>query len=910
MADLLRYDGQVVVVTGAGGGLGKAYALFFASRGAKLVINDLGGSFKGEGGNSKAADVVVNEIKAAGGEAVANYDSVENGDKIIETAIKAFGRIDILINNAGILRDISFKNMSDKDWDLIMAVHVTGAYRTTRAAWPYFRKQKFGRVINTASAAGLFGSFGQANYSAAKLALVGFTEVLAKEGAKYNIICNVIAPLAASRMTETVMPPEVLEQLKPQWVVPLVAVLTHKSNTHENGSIFELGGGHVAKIRWERSEGLLLKADESYTPGAVIKQWNKVTDFTNPAHPDGPNDFLGLLEKSMKLGPSEQGENPDFKGKVVLITGAGAGIGRAYAHAFAKAGATIAVNDLVNPDDVVNEIKKAGGKAVGIKASSEEGDKVVQAVIDAFGRIDIIINNAGILRDKAFTNMTDELWFPVMNVHLRSTYKITKAAWPHLVKQKYGRIINTTSTSGIYGNYGQSNYAAAKCGILGFSRTLALEGAKNNIYVNTIAPNAGTQMTATIMPPEMVQAFKPEYIAPLVLALASDKLPNPTGGLYEVGSGWIGQTRWQRTGGAGFPIDVELTPEAVIKAWPKIVTFDERADHPSKAQEAMAKVFANIQAQTEAKAGKKAPKAKQAKPVENPQQYIDAIAKAKTAKPKPTQFDYTDRDSMLYNLGIGAKRDEVKYIFEGADDFQVLPTFGVIPQFNTEMPFSFSDVVPNFNPMMLLHGEQYLEIKKFPIPTSAKTSNHGKLIEVVDKGNAAILKSGVTTINSETGEELFYNESTVFLRGCGGFGGPKKPADRGAATAPNTPPKRAPDVVVESKTTEEQAAVYRLSGDYNPLHVDFNFAKVGGFDVPILHGLCFMGIASKAVYERFGAFKNVKVRFAGSVFPGQTIVTEMWKEGNKVVFQAKVKETGKLAISGAAAELIDSKNKL
>lgn len=169
---------------------------------------------------------------------------------------------------------------------------------------------------------------------------------------------------------------------------------------------------------------------------------------------------------------------------------------------------------------------------------------------------------------------------------------------------------------------------------------------------------------------------------------------------------------------------------------------------------------------------------------------------------------------MLYNLGIGAKRTEVDYIFEGADKFQVLPTFGVIPQFGAEMPFSFSDVVPNFNPMMLLHGEQYLEIKKFPIPTAAKTSNHGKLIEVVDKGNAAILKSSVTTVNSETGEELFYNESTVFLRGCGGFGGPNKPQDRGAATAPNAPPKRAPDAVVESTTTEEQAAVYRLSGDY------------------------------------------------------------------------------------------------
>lgn len=143
----------------------------------------------------KAADVVVDEIKAAGGKAVANYDSVTSGEKIIETAIQNFGRIDILLNNAGILRDVSFKNMSDKDWDLIIDVHVKGSYKCARAAWPHFRKQKYGRVINTASAAGLFGSFGQTNYSAAKLAMVGFTETLAKEGAKYNIHANVIAPI-------------------------------------------------------------------------------------------------------------------------------------------------------------------------------------------------------------------------------------------------------------------------------------------------------------------------------------------------------------------------------------------------------------------------------------------------------------------------------------------------------------------------------------------------------------------------------------------------------------------------------------------------------------------------------------------------------------------------------------------
>jgi multifunctional beta-oxidation protein len=213
--------------------------------------------------------------------------------------------------------------------------------------------------------------------------------------------------------------------------------------------------------------------------------------------------------------------------------------------------------------------------------------------------------------------------------------------------------------------------------------------------------------------------------------------------------------------------------------------------------------------------------------------------------------------------------------------------------------------------MMLLHGEQYLEILSYPIPTSATLISKPRLLEVVDKGNASIVKTGVTTVNKANGKPLFYNESTVFLRGAGGFGGQKKAENRGASTAANVPPQRAPDVVVEEKTTEEQAVLYRLSGDYNPLHVDPAFAKMGGFKVPILHGLCFMGIAAKAVFGKFGQYKNIKVRFAGSVLPGQTLVTEMWKEGGKVIFQTKVKETGKLAISGGAVELVgDGKNKL
>src|SRR5215831_4355837 len=225
MSKDLRFDGRVAIVTGAGGGLGRSHALLLASRGAKVVVNDLGGSFTGEGKSASAADTVAAEIKASGGEAIANYDSVEDGDKIVKTALDAWGRIDIVINNAGILRDTTFHKMSPEDWDLIYRVHVLGAFRVTHAAWPHLRDQGYGRVVMTASAAGIYGNFGQANYSMAKLALVGLTNTLAIEGRKRNVLVNVIAPIAGSRMTETVLPAALLESLKPELVSPLVARL-------------------------------------------------------------------------------------------------------------------------------------------------------------------------------------------------------------------------------------------------------------------------------------------------------------------------------------------------------------------------------------------------------------------------------------------------------------------------------------------------------------------------------------------------------------------------------------------------------------------------------------------------------------------------------------------------------------
>src|SRR4051794_22836149 len=202
MAQELRFDGRVALVTGAGGGLGRSHALLLGKRGCKVVVNDLGGSMHGGGKSSAAADKVVEEIKAAGGEAVANYDSVEDGDKIVQTAMDTWKRIDIVVNNAGILRDTSFKKLTPEDWDLIYRVHVNGAFKVTKAAWDHMLDAGYGRIIMTASAAGIYGNFGQANYAMAKLGLVGFANTLAIEGLKKNVRVNTIAPIAGSRLTE------------------------------------------------------------------------------------------------------------------------------------------------------------------------------------------------------------------------------------------------------------------------------------------------------------------------------------------------------------------------------------------------------------------------------------------------------------------------------------------------------------------------------------------------------------------------------------------------------------------------------------------------------------------------------------------------------------------------------------
>ncbi len=300
----LSFKDRVVVVTGAGGSLGRCYALSFAERGAKVVVNDLGGSVKGGGAgsgeSSLAADAVVAEIKAAGGEAVANYDSVENGEAIIKSALDAYGRVDVLVNNAGILRDSSFKKMTSEDWSLIHNVHVDGAFNLTKAAWPHMLEQQYGRIINTTSAAGLYGNFGQANYGAAKLGLLGLTKTLAIEGQKHNVFTNAIAPAAASRMTEALFPEAVIKGMKPELIAPLVVSLCAESN-QENGSVFEVGAGWIGKLRWQRSAGVSFNPQEEFTPEEVAERWEDICDFTEFDTPENAMESSAPMMRNLGI---------------------------------------------------------------------------------------------------------------------------------------------------------------------------------------------------------------------------------------------------------------------------------------------------------------------------------------------------------------------------------------------------------------------------------------------------------------------------------------------------------------------------------------------------------------------------------------------------------------------------------
>ncbi|HEF4760754.1 TPA: SDR family NAD(P)-dependent oxidoreductase [Pseudomonas putida] len=596
-----------------------------------------------------------------------------------------------------------------------------------------------------------------------------------------------------------------------------------------------------------------------------------------------------------------------FDGKVAIVTGAGNGLGRAHALLLGSRGAKVVVNDLgvsteglgsssSAADAVVAEIRAMGGEAVADYHSVTEGEKIVATALEVFGTVDILINNAGVLRDSSFHKMSEEQWDLIQDVHVKGAFRLTHAVWPIMREKGYGRIVMTASGAGIFGNFGQCNYSTAKSGLIGFANSLAIEGASKNIRVNTIAPIAASRMVIAsgIFPQELHDKLKVEDCAPLVGWLCSEECAD-TGGLFEVGGGFHAKYRWERSQGRHLHTNT-LSPELVRDNWERITRFDEHSVYHADGADSFKELFARMDS-----------------PAKGGNAFVDMEVAANAVSHLETEYD--QNDAALYALAVGAAkdpldRDELKYINEFlGDEFRVLPTMAVLPATEVFLRAAKSGE-PQLEGLNVpfakgLHGEQYTVMYR-PLPPKAKLKHTMRLKSAIDKGKSTVTILAIETTD-EHGTPLFYNEVTGFYPGVPGTG-----LQRVASEELNVAPDRQPDAVLADKTEVNQALLYRLCGDWNPMHVDPDYAAKAGYEKPFLHGLCTFGYLGRHVIKAFCGndsrlFKSVRARFASIVMPGDTLETRMWRESpTRIVVEMRAVERDVVVLKNGAVELFES----
>ena len=460
-----------------------------------------------------------------------------------------------------------------------------------------------------------------------------------------------------------------------------------------------------------------------------------------------------------------------------------------------------------------------------LKDSVENGEKIVETAIDNFGRIDIIINNAGILRDKSMLKITEEDWDLVHRVHLRSAFLICKAAWPHMRKQNFGRIIMTASPSGVYGNFGQANYSSAKLGLVALAKTLSVEGLKYDIKCNSILPVAASRLTEDLMPEDVLELFQPQYVAPIVAYLCHDTCP-VSGEIFEAAGGYYGRYMLKRSNGKIFQNPKTVQPEDIANNWEEIMNM-EGATLPKTMEEHTFKLMAQLQGLDN-------------KPT--PQQSV------RETEPERGVVHYTPQDGILYALSIGTSVQEeghLNYLYEANDEFQIFPTIGTSISLNAIYDFeTFTQAINDYgledNLIQTLHGEQYLKVCA-PIPESGTLVSKPRIVDVLDKGTGALIIIEVHTYDQKTNNLIFYNQLSALMIGSGGFGG-ERVSNKPEVVECVAVPDRLPDAIIEQKTTEDQAALFRLCGDKNPLHIDPMFSSIGGkFNFFVILPLFFEG---------------------------------------------------------------------